>query len=226
MNGLMDGWMDVTKNTEAHEQGPEQELDACLITVSLCFLFFLVSVFWPCSKFLSSFTDGKKKGFSEHLADMKTVRYCFVTFFLHFLLKLPSLPHPRSLWSHFKAVGTTQSPFSLCFFFFIIIRLSTVCWRGEKNKMMSEWKLALWLCFTRISVKHLHHSQSLYKQLSPYSFQPKTVERYCERSTGTKTGAAVGKEYKCINTEWTGAVMKHRRVTLTLKDLNSHIQSQ
>lgn len=43
----MDGWMDVTKNTEAHEQGPEQELDACLITVSLCFF---VVFFW-CQSF-------------------------------------------------------------------------------------------------------------------------------------------------------------------------------
>lgn len=38
---MMNGWIDVTKNTEARERGLEQELDACLITVvflwvSLC----------------------------------------------------------------------------------------------------------------------------------------------------------------------------------------------
>lgn len=98
MNGLMNGWMDVTKNTEAHERGPEQELDACLITVSLCFgFFFWCQSFGHVLNFCPVLLMEKKKGFSENLADMKTVRYCFVTFFLHFLLKLPSLPHPRSL---------------------------------------------------------------------------------------------------------------------------------
>lgn len=47
--------------------------------------------------------------------------------------------------------------------------------------MMSELKLALWLCFTCISVKDLHPFQSFYKPLSPYSVHPKTVERDCER---------------------------------------------
>lgn len=85
MNGLMNGWMDGTENTEAHERGLEQELDACLITVSLVCQ---VSAFWPCFKFLYSFSDEKRKGCSESPADMKTVRYCFVTFFLNFLLNV------------------------------------------------------------------------------------------------------------------------------------------
>lgn len=41
MDGLVNGWMDDAKNnTDSHEQGLEQELDACLITVFI--VFFLV----------------------------------------------------------------------------------------------------------------------------------------------------------------------------------------
>lgn len=64
MNGPMNGWMDVTKNTEAHEWGLEleQELDACLITVSLCFFFLGVNilvVFFL--SFMSSCTGEKER---------------------------------------------------------------------------------------------------------------------------------------------------------------------
>jgi len=52
------------------------------------------------------------------------------------------------------------------------------------------------------------------------------VERYCERSRGTKAETATGKEHKCINNGWTGAVKKHRRVTLTLKDKKIKSQSK
>lgn len=38
MDGLVNGWMDDAKNnTDSHEQGLEQELDACLITVFIVF---------------------------------------------------------------------------------------------------------------------------------------------------------------------------------------------
>lgn len=38
---MMNGWIDVTKNTEARERGLEQELDACLITVVFFVGFFV-----------------------------------------------------------------------------------------------------------------------------------------------------------------------------------------
>lgn len=151
---------------------------------------------------------------------------------LIFLIKLPTFNpppflQPRPLWSHFslamqdyfKAVGTTQSPFSSCFFF---SSGSKLCGREEKKKqktkMMSEWKLASWLCFTCITSAEWEHApllnpastRSFYKRLSPYSVHPKTVERYCEHSTGTKTETEIGEEHKCINNGWTGAVMNHR----------------
>lgn len=83
MNRLMNGWMGVPKNTEANIRGLEQELDACLITVSL---FFVVSFFWLC---FCPVVLEKRRDCSENPADMKTVRHCFVTFFLNFPLKLP-----------------------------------------------------------------------------------------------------------------------------------------
>ena len=48
----MDGWMDVTKITEAHEKGLQQELDACLITVyffsfGCCYSFFMCLCVFP-----------------------------------------------------------------------------------------------------------------------------------------------------------------------------------
>lgn len=58
MNGLMNGWLDVTKNTDAHERGLEQELDTCLITVSVI----LVSVIWSCFYIFLSSCTGEKEG--------------------------------------------------------------------------------------------------------------------------------------------------------------------
>lgn len=66
-------------------------------------------------------------------------------------------------------------------------------------------------------------SQSFYKQLSPYSAHHKTVDKPL---TGTETETAKGKEQRCINDGRTGAVMKRRCVSLTLRDMQSHIQSR
>lgn len=129
---------------------------------------------------------------------MKTVRYCFVTFFLNFLLKIPSFPPPSSLWSHLKAVGTTQSPFSSSFF---SCKSGCILYdRGGGEKKQDVWSKAS----ATALLKHLANpppfplkfSPSFYKQLSPYWVHPKTVERYCERSTGTTAETAAGKEHK------------------------------
>lgn len=87
MDGLVYGWMDVAKNnTDTHEQGLEQELDACLITVFIV-CFFGLSLLSEKNKHLLCFfcpvVLEKKRGCTKNPADMKTVRYCFVTLFLY-----------------------------------------------------------------------------------------------------------------------------------------------
>lgn len=120
MNGLINGWMGVSKNTEAQKQGLgagagrlSDRYHPPPHTHTHTFLSFHPVVL------------EKMRGCSENPADMKTVRYCFFTFSPSFPFKTPTLNPllsstipPFSLWSHFKAVGTTQDPFSSCFCFF------------------------------------------------------------------------------------------------------------
>lgn len=74
-------------------------------------------------------------------------------------------------------------------------------------------------------------SQSFSKRLPTHSVHPTAVERYCERSMGTKAETATGKgkkkKHKCIKIRGrTGAVKKHRRVTRTLKDKEDQVAVQ
>lgn len=88
MNGLMNGWMDVTKNTKAHKvragAGAGHLSDHCL-----CLLFWCQSLFFWF--YFGPVVLEKRRGCLENPADMKTVRYCFVTFFLNFPFKPPTL---------------------------------------------------------------------------------------------------------------------------------------
>lgn len=69
-------------------------------------------------------------------ADVKTVRYCFVTCVLYFLMKkkkklLSSPPFFRHVLCEatLKAVGTTQRPFSSCF----LVRPADVCKKHQSS---------------------------------------------------------------------------------------------
>lgn len=100
MNGVIKEWTDGRVGFKMPVSwGPEQELD---ILSNHCFFFVLF--------FVLGFRNLQRRVFiKENPADMKTVRYCFVTFYLNFRFSLHFvLPH-----SHFRAVGTTQSPFFL-----------------------------------------------------------------------------------------------------------------
>lgn len=173
MSVWVNAWMDVTKNTEAHMSGAGAGAgrlsDHCLIL-----FFYGINVL---VLFLSSCT-GEKKGLLRNPADMKTVRYCFVTFFLE------SPPCPLcSLWSHFKAVGTTPS-FVPCFLFSVFCMTE----RGREKIKMSEWKLALRLCFTPPP------SQSFYKQLPAH---PQTCRRILWAGTEVETATAKKRKMDC-----------------------------
>lgn len=178
MDWWMDGWMLLKIQTPTSEGWSR----SWTLVWSLSLLFWCQS-YGRVFTFFCPVVLEKRRGCSENPADMKTVRYCFVTFFLNFLsnlhFKSPPFLHLDLCEATSKAVGTTQSHFSLCFFFLWYSKLYDV--GGKKNKMMSELKLALSLCFTCISVKDLHPFQSFYKPLSPYSVHPKTMERDCER---------------------------------------------
>lgn len=92
-----------------------------LVESLFCFLFFLcVSVNLVFCQFSSSCTGEKGRGAQKSPADMKTVRYCFVTCVLYFLKKnnfsVPLLSSGHVLCeATLNAVGTTQRPFSWCF---------------------------------------------------------------------------------------------------------------
>lgn len=82
MAGLMSGWMDA----DAHEQGLEKELEACLITDFFFFCFHIVrkkkiifcvfvQLYW--SKGGAASLKHKNKQTNKNKpCDMKTVRYC------------------------------------------------------------------------------------------------------------------------------------------------------
>lgn len=148
---------------------------------------------------------------------MKTVRYCLS------LLSLTPIFHSSTSFS-VKPLQScrygTESSVSLCFNF-LNQAPNCVLDGGEKitRRCLNE-SLNASLLSTCITLKASVNSFHL------IHFIPKTVERYCECSTGTTAAKAGGDEHKRINTEWTGAVMKHRCVPLTIKDLKSHIQSQ
>lgn len=113
MDWWMDGWM-MLKITDSHEQGLEQELDACLITVFIV-SFFGLSLLSEKNKHLLCFfcpvVLEKKRGCIKNPCRHEDSPVLFCHFFPLFLLRLPLLfPPPRSLWSNFKAVGTRQSP--------------------------------------------------------------------------------------------------------------------
>lgn len=85
MDEWTDEWMDgCVKSTEAHRRGLEQELVS-----DHCFSFLWCQSFGCVSTCFPQLYWRRKRGCSENPADMKTVRYCFVTFFLNFLLRLP-----------------------------------------------------------------------------------------------------------------------------------------
>lgn len=102
-DGRMNGWM----TTETHKRGLKQELDTCLITVA----FFFVSV--SCKKEKDIHVSLRvciqlywwKGGLlRKYPADMKTVWYCFVTFYLYFeILSINPL-----LFSTFSSVKRLQ----------------------------------------------------------------------------------------------------------------------
>lgn len=116
--------------------GPEQELD---ILSNHCFFFFLVL----------GFRNIQGRVFiKENPADMKTVRYCFVTFYLNFRFSL----HFVLLLSHFRAVGTTQSPF----FFWCVFLFSSQRSGEGSNKHDDVQKNA------NASIKNLHHALGLF----------------------------------------------------------------
>lgn len=85
MGEWLDWWVDGWMDADAHEQGLEQELDACLIT-DFCSPFFIhivskknINLFL----FLSSCTGVKEELHHKkkrNPCDTKTVRYCFITF--------------------------------------------------------------------------------------------------------------------------------------------------
>lgn len=69
-----------------------------------------------CLRFFCQVVLEKRRGNSKknNPADIKTVGYCYVTLFPMF----PPLLHHVPCEATSKAVGTTQSPFSSCFFSF------------------------------------------------------------------------------------------------------------
>ena len=221
MNGPMSGWMDVTKNAEAHERGAGSSSWTFVWSLSLWVLI-LVSVFFFFFffKFLVQ-SYWRKGGVAQKI--LQTWRQSGTVLSLpppFRTFKVPSFPPPRSLWSHFKSCRYDTKSFFFVFFSFL-----TVSWR-EGRKKKTRWcpneSEHSWLSFARISVKHLHHppfSKLLSNSFHLYSTHHKTVERYCERSTGTKDGDGSGdKEHTCINDGRTGAVMKRRDVSV----LESH----
>lgn len=131
MDGLMNGGMDVTKYSEAPweraEAGAGRLSDHCFF-----FFFFLVSVFCQTIdkhiclcffKFLSSCTGEKEGLLSKNPADTKTVRYCFVTCFFYFLIKLLTFNPPPFLQT-MSSVKPLQFGYA---------RLLQSCWYDTKS---------------------------------------------------------------------------------------------
>lgn len=110
--------------------------------------FCLITVLFSCCVF--GFSDIQRRVFiEENPADMKTVRYCFVTFYLN--SRFSSIPFSREATSE---LSVQHKVLFLCVFFFF-------SQQGEgSNKHNDVQKNA------NASVKHLHHSPSLFKQLS------------------------------------------------------------
>lgn len=184
VNELMNGWMDVTKSPHVWAGAGAGH---CQSTVSLFYVSHLAGFY----VFFVQFYCCKRRVRSENPSDMKTVRYCFATFYLN-----THFPPCRSLWSHFKSVGTTQSPFffvCVCVFFFFN-KAQTVWWRarGELKKLLSEWKLVLHktsLLSTCITLKSPINS-------FPLISSQDCGKIYCEQSMGTKAETSAGNECK------------------------------
>lgn len=134
----------------------EQELDACLITVDFFVSFFYVKVNCFCPVVLE-----KRRGFTKkNPADVKTVRYCFITFPLYLfwdsLSKPPPLLHhvlPRETTS--KLLVRLRVLFSFCLF----IKLLAFVLKGERKLsvwMMKKTKQNIVALFLHASVKTFH----------------------------------------------------------------------
>lgn len=182
MSVWVNAWMDVAENTEAHMRGPEQELDACLITVSF-FFFYGINVL----VLFSSSCTGEKKGLLRKPCrhEDSPVLFC------HFFPWTPLL-----LCAHFVLCEATSklsvrhqvsSFFFLPCFYFLYDREGRGL-GGEKIKM-SKWKLVLRLRFTPPP------SRSFYKQLSAH---PQTADGYCERG-GTEVETATAERNRRLN---------------------------
>lgn len=150
MDWWMDGWM-MLKITDSHEQGLEQQLDACLITV------FIVLFFWFKSLvrkktfvmfFLSSCT-GEKEGL--HQKPLQTWRQSGTVLSLFSFISIETPPPFSSTAFSVKQLQSCwyETKSSSSWFF---IRLQTLRRkrRRKNNEMMSEWKLPFWLYFARI----------------------------------------------------------------------------
>lgn len=137
MNGPMNGWMDVTKKYRSPRMragagaGAGRLSDHCLSV-----LFFFGCQYFGCVffKFYVQLYWRKGEVTQKTLQTWRqsgTVLSLFPLISSHF--KSPPFLHLVLCEAHFKAVGTTQSHFSLCVCVFFKIRLWTVSWRGKKK---------------------------------------------------------------------------------------------
>lgn len=213
----MDGWMELKYKGSWGEGwgGLEQELDACLITV----IFFGCGLLSGkndilyirlCFKCLSR-CNGEKEGVLQKPCRHEDSPVLFCHFFLYFLLELPlwlpSSPPVLPLWSHFKALGTTQR-----FISFMLFHQASNCDGGEQLNIWDD----VWMKTSIVAVSQIlllqnddpllnpASSHSLYKdfhllpfilQLWKLTVRVRQGQRWIE---------------KRINNRWTEAVMKCR----------------
>lgn len=143
MNGVIIEWTNGRvwlKTQKPVSWGRSRSWTFCLITVFLC----VYSVF--------DFGDIQGRVFiKENLADTKTVRYCFVTFYLN---------SPFSSIS-FSPKATSELSVRHKILFFCAFCFFSNRWKGGTNTATCKRK-------ADTSVKHLHPSLSLFKQFSSH----------------------------------------------------------
>lgn len=192
VNEWMDGWMNGVISDWTNGRVWLKMRKPASWGRSRSWTFCLITVLFSCCVF--GFSDIQRRVFiEENPADMKTVRYCFVTFYLN--SRFSSIPFSREATSE---LSVQHKVLFLCVFFFFFPNRG----KGATNTTMCKRTLTL-LSNTCITL-----------QASLNSFPPFSSHFGKILWAVDWDGKGEKKNTKHKAAEWTGAVMRHRCVTL------------
>lgn len=209
MDWWMDGWMElkIWARVGAGAGRLSHHCLSCVPGVRLS------AVFWV---FVQFYRRKKERVVRKALSTWRQSGTVFSFFFQHFLLKRPLLnPLPSSTWFSVKPLQIPRYDAKSFFFYQALNRMLE-----EKKKTQDD----VWMKASALAVSHTSLSNTcvtLKASTHLIHFTPRLRKDTVSIQQGKKMEAAVGKDCRCINTEWAGAEKQpHQKI------LKSHIQSQ